>query len=135
MQYFNIRSRAGLVVLVFALIISLVSAAPIPAIESGLSSTSSHRSNPSLNGQDHIQLDTPRIPKIPFSGRMSTLPAATRALTRSVRCCLSSYLVSTGSGLPLHTAAHIDHQHGRSASTSQHFRQNKARFPGMFKFL
>ena len=117
--------------LVFSLIISLVSAAPIPATESGLSSTSSPR-NPNLNGQDHIQLDTPGIPKISFSGRMSTLPAATRALTRSVRCCLSSYLYLLDLAYPLHTAAHIDYQHGRSASTSQHFRQDKARFPGMF---
>ena len=103
MHYSNIRSRAGLVALVFALIISLVSAVPIPVTESGLSSTLSPISNPSLNGhgQDHhIQLDTT---KISFSGRMSTLPAATRALTRKgVRYCLSSYLllVSTGPGLP-----------------------------------
>ena len=104
----DIPSRAGLVALVFALIISLVSAVPIPVAESGLSSSftsspSSH-GNPSLNGfghrQDHhIQLDTT---KISLSGRMSTLPAATRALTRKgVRYCLSSYLlVSTGPGLP-----------------------------------
>jgi len=83
MHYSNIRSRAGLVTLVvFALIISLVSAVPIPATESGLSSTLPPSSNPSLNGKDHIQLDTPRIPEISLSGRMSTLPAATRALTR-----------------------------------------------------
>jgi gas vesicle protein len=82
MQYSKIRSRAGLVALVFALIISLVSAVPIPATESGLSSTLSPPSNPSLNGKDHIQLDTARIPEISLSGRMSTLPAATRALTR-----------------------------------------------------
>jgi len=63
MQY----TRAGLVALVLSLIISLVLAIPIPATESGLSS----RSNPSLNGRDHIQLDPNSIP---------TLPDATRAL-------------------------------------------------------
>ena len=85
-------SRAGLVTLVFALIVSLVSAVPIPATtstESGLSST--------LNGQDHFKPDVAKIAKIPFSGRMSTLPAAIRALTREVRYCLSSYV---GSVLP-----------------------------------
>ena len=91
MHYLNISSRAGLVALVqvFALIISLVSAVPIPATESGLSSTLPPRSNPTLNGKDHIQLDTAKIPEISLSGRMSTLPAATRALTRRVRYCLS----------------------------------------------
>ena len=100
MHYSDIRSRAGLVALFFALIISLVSAVPIPTTESGLSSTLPLRGNPSLNGQDHhdIQLDTA---KISLSGRMSTLPAAARALTRGVRCCLSSYLlVSYLLGLP-----------------------------------
>ena len=95
-----IRSRAGLIALVFTLIISLVSAVPIPTTESGLTATSPPRSNPSLNTQDHhdIQLDTA---KISLSGRMSTLPAATRALTHGVRYSLSSYLlVYTGSGLP-----------------------------------
>jgi hypothetical protein len=77
----SIRSRAGLVALVFALIISLVSAVPIPATDSGLSSTlSPHTIN--LNGQNHIQLDAASFEKISLSGRMSTLPAATRALTR-----------------------------------------------------
>lgn len=72
----NIRSRAGLVALIFALIISLVSAVPIPATESGLSSTTT----PSLNGHD--QLD---IAKISSNGRVSTLPAAPRSFTRKVR--------------------------------------------------
>ena len=88
MHYSNIRSRAGLVALVFkfALINSLVSAVPIPATESGLSATVTlpPRSNPSLNGQKHIRSDNA---KISLSGRMSTLPAATRALTRGVRYC------------------------------------------------
>jgi hypothetical protein len=61
MQYSIIRSRAGLVALVFALIISLVSAVPVPAKESGLSS-------PSINGRGHIQHDLAKI---------SMLPAAT----------------------------------------------------------
>ena len=85
MQYSNIRSRAGLVALVFALIISLVSAVPIPATESGFSSTLSLRST-TLDGQD-IQLDTA---KIPLGGRMSILPAAS-GLTHKVRYSLSSY--------------------------------------------
>ena len=88
MHFSSIRSRAGLVALVFALIISLVSAVPIPAAES---STLSSRGNPSLvvRGHHHdIQLDTPRISEISLSGRMSTLPAATRALSRRV-CYLS----------------------------------------------
>jgi len=78
MHHSNMPSRAGLVGLVFALIISLVSAVPIPVTESGLSSSStlSHRSsNPSLNVHD-IQLDTARIAEISLSGRMSTPPAA-----------------------------------------------------------
>jgi len=68
MPYSNIRSRAGLVALVFALIISLVSAAPVPATASGLSSTLSPRSDPSQSDGSEIN----------FSGRMSTLPFATR---------------------------------------------------------
>jgi len=79
MHYSNIRSRAGLVALVFGLIISLVSAIPIPAAGSGLSSTLSPSSYPSLNGQPEIDTATGRIS---LSGRMSTLPTATRALTR-----------------------------------------------------
>jgi hypothetical protein len=92
MNFSNIRSRAGLVALVFALIISLVSAVPIPISESRLSSTSSPRSNPSLNGQNQIQLDTTATEKIPLKGRMSTLPAASRDLTRRVRYRLSQLL-------------------------------------------
>jgi len=75
MKYSNICSRAGLVATIFALTISLVSAVPIPTPESGLSSTLSLRSNPSLNGQPGV--DTARILS---SGRMST--SATRAHTR-----------------------------------------------------
>jgi len=52
MNYSNIRSRAGLVALVFALIISLVSAVPIPATES---STLSLRDN----GLDSAKISTP----------------------------------------------------------------------------
>jgi len=74
-------SRAGLVALVFALIISLVSAIPIPATESRLSSTLSLRSIPIPDGQDHIQPDNARISEISLSGRVSTLPLASR-LTR-----------------------------------------------------
>jgi hypothetical protein len=82
MQYSlaNIRSRAGLVALVFALIISLVSAVPIPATESGLSSTLSHRDiniNPTHNGLDSAKISTPL--------------AGPRALTHRVRFC---YLLS-----------------------------------------
>jgi len=80
MQYSNIRSRAGLVALVFALIISFVSAIPIPSTEFGLSSTTLSRRS---NGQDiRVQPSTVGIPEFSFSGpsRMSSLPAATRTL-------------------------------------------------------
>jgi len=78
MHYSNIRSRAGLVALVFVLVISLVSAIPIPAAGSKLSSTLSPSSDPSLNGLPEV--DTA---KIPLSGRMmSTLPGANRAFAR-----------------------------------------------------
>jgi hypothetical protein len=64
MQYSNIRSRAGLVALFLVLIISLVSAVPIPAAESGLSKVSttlSPSSNSSLNhGQPEVDPLTPR---------------------------------------------------------------------------
>ena len=76
-------SRAGLVALIFALIISLVSAVPIPAAtESKLSSTLSPPSNPIPNGQDLIQLDTAKTSGISLSGRMSTLPLATKLSRR-----------------------------------------------------
>ena len=92
-------SRAGLVALVFALIISFVSAAPVP-VTGYRPSASSPRSNPSLNGQDYIQLDTPSISGISLSGRISTLPRATKPAP-GVRYCLSSYLrVYTEQGLP-----------------------------------
>ena len=84
MYYSNIRSRAGLVALVFALIISLVSAVPIPTAESGLSSILSLRSNPNLNGQREV--DTARF-------RFSTLPTDTRAFSRRVHFYPSSYLL------------------------------------------
>ena len=75
MQY----SRAGLFALLFTLIISLVSAFPIPESESP---TLSSRSTPNLNGQDRpIELDTgarTRNPDILLRGRMSTLPLATK---------------------------------------------------------
>jgi hypothetical protein len=86
-MYSIIRSRAGLVALVFALIsISLVSALPIsfPAAQSGLSSPLSlSPNNPSHDGQNLIQHDTRRIPKfsVNASGQMSGAPAATRALS------------------------------------------------------
>jgi hypothetical protein len=76
MHYSNIHSRAGLVALVFVLIISLVSAIPIPA-GSGPSSTLSPSSDLSLNGLPEV--DTA---KISLSGRISTLPATTRTLAR-----------------------------------------------------
>jgi len=67
MPYSIIRSRAGLVALVLSLIISLVSAAPIPATApSGLSS--SILSPRSLNDSSEVY----------FGGRMTTLPSATR---------------------------------------------------------
>ena len=138
MYYSNIRSRAGLAAPIFALIISLVSAVPIPVTESRLSSTfSPPSSNPSLNHrleQDHhIQLNTT---KISLSGRMSTLPAATRALTRKVRySSLSRYLLDSIYWAWLTTfitAAHFDRR-GRSAtSSSQFFLQYKPRFSGKF---
>ena len=77
MQY----SRAGLVVLVFSLIISFVSAVPIPATESGLLSSRSV----TLNGDDITA--SLRIPEHSLSGRKSTHFAATtgRTNTRGVR--------------------------------------------------
>jgi hypothetical protein len=77
----NIRTRAGLVALVFILIsISLVSAIPVPisAPRYEVSSTSLPDSNPSHNvGRDHIQ---PLL-----RGHMSRAPAAARALSVKVR--------------------------------------------------
>jgi len=80
MHYSNIRSRAGLVALVFVLIISLVSvsAIPIPAA-SGPSSTLSPTSDPTLNGLPVPEVDNT---KISLSGRMSAPPAASRVLAR-----------------------------------------------------
>jgi len=83
-MYSNIRSRAGLVALVFALIsISLVSAfpIPIPVPQPDLSSALSSRSTPSRNGEPGlIQPDTHRIAKILSKAQMSRAPAAVRAL-------------------------------------------------------
>jgi hypothetical protein len=81
MQY----SRAGLVALLFALIISLVSAVPIPDTESIISSTLSSRSIQNLNEQDRTQLElgAARIPEISLRGRTTTLPRAAKLeLTR-----------------------------------------------------
>ena len=92
MQYSlaNIRSRAGLVALIFALIISLVSAVPIPATESGLSSTLSRRDNinPTLNGHDSAKIST---------------PAAPRALTHRVRFCYLLVFIGLGLSPPCST--------------------------------
>ena len=90
-MYSNIRLRAGLVALVFALIsISIVSAVPIPipASQSGLSSTLSFRSTPSHDGQNSIQPNSRRIAKFSVRGQMSRAPGATRVLTGEV-CYLS----------------------------------------------
>ena len=75
MPYSNISSRAGLVVLAFALSILLVSAVPIPATASSeLSSTFSPHSNLCLFDDSEMK----------SSGRMSTF--ATRP-TLKVRYC------------------------------------------------
>jgi hypothetical protein len=65
-------ARAGLVVLIFALIISFVSAAPIPVSvsQSGLSSN-----------QDLIHGDTPKVPAVPVNGPISTVSVTARAFT------------------------------------------------------
>ena len=92
MHYSNIGSRAGLVALVFALIIPLVSAIPIPAA-GYVSSTLSSSSNPSLNGLPEVDTVNLNL-KILLSGRMSTLPTATRALARRVRYLLVFHLLA-----------------------------------------
>lgn len=79
-MYSDIHSRAGLAALLFALIISLVSAAPVPATGSRLSSTLSPRSV-TTHQFDGSEID--------YRGRMSTLLLATR-LALQVRC---SYLL------------------------------------------
>jgi len=80
-MYSDIRPRAGLVALVFALIsISLVSAVPIP-IPTSQPALSSTLSFPSLNGENHIQPDTRKIKKFSMNGQMSRAPAVTRAFT------------------------------------------------------
>ena len=92
-------ARAGLVVLVFTLIFSFVSAAPIPtsASQSGLSSSVRSTSN-----QDLIfHGDTGKILQVP-DGPISTVSVTARAFTVKVRCCLSSDL-ATYPGLNLHT--------------------------------
>ena len=99
MQY----SRAGLDALLFTLIISLVSAVPIP--ESISSSTLSPRTIPNLNGQDlTIQLHTGvRKSDILLRGRASTLPLATSIIRRVRYRLLSSciYLPSYNSNFRL----------------------------------
>ena len=84
MQY----PRAGLVTLLFALIISLVSAVPIRVLSTESSSSPTlfaHASIPNLNVPDRtIQLGAIRKPENLLRGRMSTLPLATK-LTRRVR--------------------------------------------------
>ena len=84
MQY----PRAGLVTLLFALIISLVSAIPVRVLSTeSLSSPTlfAHASIPNLNVPDRtIQLGAVRKPENLLRGRMSTLPLATK-LTRRVR--------------------------------------------------
>jgi hypothetical protein len=99
-MYSNIRFRAGLVALVLALItISPVSALPIPisSSQSELSSTfSPSSSNPSHDGQNHIQHEIRRIAKSSVNGQMSRAPAPTRALSSKVR---ASYFLSTGTWL------------------------------------
>lgn len=128
MQY----SRAGLVALLFTLTISLVSAFPVPATESIISSTLSSRTIPELNGLDHIEIDTPGIPKISLSGRMSTLPLATRLARRVRYTALSTYLLVLSTNL---RATANSGWSGGSVSASQYFRQNKARFPGIFESI
>ena len=76
---FRHGSPAGLVALILVLIISLVSAVPIPAAESGLSKLSTSLSPSSLNGQPDSEADTAKNLLI---GRMSTPPIATRDLVR-----------------------------------------------------
>ena len=76
MYYSNIRhgSRAGLVALIFLLIISLVSAVPIPVAESGLSKVSTTLLPSKLNGQPDA--DTARNllnGRIPIATRDSDL--------------------------------------------------------------
>jgi len=85
--------RAGLVALVFALIISLVSAAPIQATESRLSSTSSLRINSKINGQVLAKPDASGISEYSFGGRMSTLPRATRLTRRPIPTDVDDQLV------------------------------------------
>jgi len=80
-MYSNIRSRAGLVALVLALIsFSLVSALPIsiPSSQSELSSTfSPSSSNPNHDGQNHVQHENLRIANFSVNGQMSRAPSAT----------------------------------------------------------
>ena len=80
MQY----SRAGLFALLFTLIVSLVSAVPIPSTESTSSSSLSSRKISNLNGQDRpIELDAgAKNPDSLLRGRMSTLPLATKLTSR-----------------------------------------------------
>ena len=92
-NFFRHGSRAGLVALIFVLIISLVSAVPIPAAEFGLSTTLSPSS---LNGQPEAY--NAKI-LLNASSQISTLPT-TRALIRRVRCWISSYTVVLSASEP-----------------------------------
>ena len=75
-MYSNVRSRAGLVALVFALIISLVSAVPIPILapQSGLSSTAAAFSRSSQN----IIQGIGGIAQIPRNDPISTVSSKAR---------------------------------------------------------
>ena len=109
MYYSNFRhgSRAGLVALILVLIISLVSAVPIPAAEYGLTKVSTTLSPSSLNRQ----------------------PEATKDLVRNRINCL--YLLSLAY---LHISGHFD-WHERSTCTSRYWLQNTVPFPGTFESL
>ena len=110
MYYSNFRhgSRAGLVALILVLtIISLVSAVPIPAAESGLTKVTTTLSPSSLNRR----------------------PDATKDLVRNRINCL--YLLSLAY---LHISGHFD-WHERSTCTSRYWLQNTVPFPGTFESL
>jgi hypothetical protein len=79
-MYSNIRSRAGLVALIFVLIISLASAVPIPT-QAGLSSTSFARR--ARDGKDLIQRDIGQIAHISRNTPISIVSATTGAITSS----------------------------------------------------
>jgi len=102
-MYSIVPSRAGLVVLIFALIISFVSAAPIPisASQSGFSPSSSHSNR---NGQDIIHRDTPRIAQIQLNGPTSTISVTTRALIDNTLVGADSQIVRRSVGSKIRAA-------------------------------